>query len=1033
MRRTLLGALAALLVGLAPSTALWAADVEPEQLRRGLIVTYRDNAKPTPAEVIQLDATIALALKVSEAAHPRLSADGGTVVWQGYINIVRGGTYRFTTKNLHGEFKLKIGDKLVFAASQKGPDRADKAGEEVQLEAGVQPLTAEFTRVPGIAWVEVYWQTNAFPAEPLPFSVLGHLPAQAKALEPSSRIERGRLLVEEAGCTNCHRPADNDRMAKTLVSRHGPDLSQVGKRVHPGWTERWLDDPQKMRPDAAMPALFTDDEDGRVEMHAVAHYLASLGGPVPDKDNGKNDKGSIARGKKLFVSTGCIACHGPYDAPVKPAPKVNERKPTHGHAHDGPRVYPLANLGSKSSPEVLADYLKNPLTVDPSGRMPHMELQGNEAQDLARYLCQAKDDKIGPGLSETPATKALLAAFKRVESRAEEVKAFEAIPQAAQVLDLGKRLVIDKGCNSCHTIAPGGKPFANVLADKDFKEIGEPSRHQKGCLSDGSARRGKAPVLFLDEFDRDAVRAFLKQGLAGAGSAAPGYEARATLQRFNCLACHSRDGEGGLTPDLVDELRRFENAENAEAVTPPPLTGIAHKLRAPYIKQVLSGGARARPWMSLRMPQFGEPNVGTLPQKLAALEGTEADDRIRKVEIDAAKIEAGKFLVGKGAFGCISCHDIAGIPNSGTRGPDLAGMNQRVRYDWYARWLEQPQRIQPGTRMPAIFFEGKSLVTKVYDGHADQQAEAIWGYLALGNNLPLPDGIEPAKKGMVLTVADKPVLLRTFLPEAGNRGIAVGFPNHVSAAFDANTCRLAYTWTGAFLDAAPVWDNRGGAPAHVVGARLWTAPPGCPVGVTTSAEPPDFAGRPTDPAYGAAMPEGKVFDGTPLLRFKGYSVDEHGAPTFRYTLQAGQDAEVKVSEKIETPRSSVAAGIGRRFTFDVPSGQTTWLLVGETTKEPRLLDTTGASVTLDLKSTKIDAPAATRRVVLPQDGEKVALFAPAATPDGSEWRLQRSGNKWQLLLRVPPASKDSKFQVDLNVWVPYRDEPGLLKELMSAK
>src|SRR6516225_9779951 len=152
MRRTLLGALAALLVGLAPSTALWAADVEPEQLRRGLIVTYRDNAKPTPAEVIQLDATIALALKVSEAAHPRLSADGGTVVWQGYINIVRGGTYRFTTKNLHGEFKLKIGDKLVFAASQKGPDRADKAGEEVQLEAGVQPLTAEFTRVPGIAW-----------------------------------------------------------------------------------------------------------------------------------------------------------------------------------------------------------------------------------------------------------------------------------------------------------------------------------------------------------------------------------------------------------------------------------------------------------------------------------------------------------------------------------------------------------------------------------------------------------------------------------------------------------------------------------------------------------------------------------------------------------------------------------------------------------------------------------------------------------------------------------------------------------------
>jgi hypothetical protein len=230
---------------------------------------------------------------------------------------------------------------------------------------------------------------------------------------------------------------------------------------------------------------------------------------------------------------------------------------------------------------------------------------------------------------------------------------------------------------------------------------------------------------------------------------------------------------------------------------------------------------------------------------------------------------------------------------------------------------------------------------------------------------------------------------------------------------------------------APVWDNRGGAPAHVLGARLWTAPAGCPVGVTTSAEPPDFSGRATDPAYGAAMPEGKVFDGTPLLHFTGYSLDKTGLPSFHYTLQAGPDHEVKVREKLETPRSSVAAGIGRRFTLEVPGGQTAWLIVGETSKEPRLLDTTGAPVTLDVKAAKI--PAATRRVVLPQDGDKVIVFAPTTVPEGSEWRLQRNGNKWQLLLGIPPVSKDSKFQVDLNVWVPYRDEPGLLKDLLSAK
>ena len=42
-----------------------------------------------------------------------------------------------------------------------------------------------------------------------------------------------------------------------------------------------------------------------------------------------------------------------------------------------------------------------------------------------------------------------------------------------------------------------------------------------------------------------------------------------------------------------------------------------------------------------------------------------------------------------------------------------------------------------GTRMPSVFTDGKSSVTKIYDGHGAEQAEAMWGYLALGNNLPL--------------------------------------------------------------------------------------------------------------------------------------------------------------------------------------------------------------------------------------------------------------------------------------------------------
>src|SRR5262249_27034621 len=160
----------------------------------------------------------------------------------------------------------------------------------------------------------------------------------------------------------------------------------------------------------------------------------------------------------------------------------------------------------------------------------------------------------------------------------------------------------------------------------------------------------KAPRFTLTAQDRQALRAFLREATAGAGSPAPAHAASVTLRRFNCLACHSRDGEGGLTTQLTEDLRRFAKAENAEAVSPPHLTGLGAKLRPPWVKQVLTGAGRARPWMGLRMPQFGEANVGHLPEGLAALEGAAADDAVYRVSLTAAKIEAGRRLVGRQAL-----------------------------------------------------------------------------------------------------------------------------------------------------------------------------------------------------------------------------------------------------------------------------------------------------------------------------------------------------------------------------------------------
>src|SRR5271166_3697072 len=75
--------------------------IQREALRPGLIATHRD-AKGGVA-VVQLEPTMALALGAGEAAHPRLSAAGGTVRWQGFLNVPRAGTYRFSAL-LRGTF-----------------------------------------------------------------------------------------------------------------------------------------------------------------------------------------------------------------------------------------------------------------------------------------------------------------------------------------------------------------------------------------------------------------------------------------------------------------------------------------------------------------------------------------------------------------------------------------------------------------------------------------------------------------------------------------------------------------------------------------------------------------------------------------------------------------------------------------------------------------------------------------------------------------------------------------------------------------
>src|SRR5262249_29409203 len=164
-------------------------------------------------------------------------------------------------------------------------------------------------------------------------------------------------------------------------------------------------------------------------------------------------------------------------------------------------------------------------------------------------------------------------------------------------------------------------------------------------------------------------------------------------------------------------------------------------------------------------------------------------------------------------------------------------------------------------------------------------------------------------------------------------------------------------------------------------------------------------------------------DGPRQLRFEGYSTDQDGLPTYRYRLNAADPQSVLVNERPEPLHSTVAAGVTRKFTLEVPAEQTAWLFAGEAHGEPRLLDGKGTPVPLDLQAGKAEVPATDRLLVLP-DGEHVTVLSLAAGPEGCSWRLYKVGDRWQALLRVPPAKGAATFEVSLKVWAPYRDEPG---------
>ncbi|RBP35650.1 cytochrome c553 [Roseimicrobium gellanilyticum] len=353
---------------------------------------------------------------------------------------------------------------------------------------------------------------------------------------------RGAVLISELGCVACHKSKQ-----AAFAPKSGPDLSEVGGRVQGMHLQKFIADPSGVKPGTTMPdALGHLSAANRDEVaKALAHYLATLGKPAPSTIPASD---AIERGRKLYHSVGCVACHSPEKA------------------LDG--SVPLGPLADKYTLASLATFLKDPLAVRPGGRMPDCHLEDDEAMDLASYLLR---EQAAPAADFQPDAK--LAARGRV-------------------------LFAEHHCHACHrTGETATTPELPAL---------ESLRPDAGCLS---TKPGKWPLYALSDVQRASLRSALAEEHK---AWTPAEQVRVTITRLNCIACHQRDDLGGVTRERNVYFTGSEESLGEQGRMPPPLTGVGAKLKEEWLRQVVCNGASARPSLHTRMPKFGAVNTEPL-------------------------------------------------------------------------------------------------------------------------------------------------------------------------------------------------------------------------------------------------------------------------------------------------------------------------------------------------------------------------------------------------------------------------------------
>lgn len=601
---------------------------------------------------------------------PGISPGSFTSVTEGQLLIPK--RYRlFFSLEGTGSASLMINGKELLS----GEILPGKESPRLRLNPGQHHLKLVYSSPKsGKAHFRLHWrERRAFPTEPVPTSAFSPFRHERS---PQGRTQ----LIASHHCLKCHQAGELGPHRLPELAHRPPSLENLASRRHGDWLIRWIASPSHLNPTTTMPAMVDHrTPEGAQAAADIAAYLGTLGS-APEADVIQSPEQALAGGVH-FQQLGCIACH---TLPDQNEPDAHRQR------------IPLNNVHAKFAGKSLTAFLLNPAEYHSHTKMPDFGLNPSEAAELSAFLHQESKGHHTPDPAEFP---------------------------PGSVVE-GEKQIRALNCAACHDELPASDPLISSPAFQDLRNW------DQGCTGpEMNLTSEKRKVLFSPTEDREKDR--LSGLIRELRFDHPAALARRQVAALRCQACHQYDGvasdlsvHGAEADSLLSHLG--SQATKASAAL-PPLTHAGAMLHTSFLEEMLSSHRKVRPWIRMRMPVF--PAFGKdLAYGLSAQHGLAGS----VPETGGGDVQTGKTLVGMEGYACTTCHAVGAQPALAAfevQGINFALTPHRLREGYYYQWMHDPQRLQPGTKMPRYTNpDGSALRPEILDGDSRAQFRAIWAY-----------------------------------------------------------------------------------------------------------------------------------------------------------------------------------------------------------------------------------------------------------------------------------------------------------------